>query len=225
MSLGFFYKQTEKILLNDIVSQSLNDYQLSKLRILNIYSAPNMHVSEYPDMINMCIGNEPDIFVKNMDTIEKSLGGKKFHVINCRFSLRQFMMSIRHLYEFLGFITRNLKTDGIFMGFLLDTDKVSGLFTDAIEFKRGNYGIEYVSQNNNEYDIENYNSIQVIINGELNNIFSFSTLETICNKFGMYRMDKINLEYIYKNSLNNMNLDPDEKLFGFLNYVFLFRKL
>ena len=131
------------------------------------------------------------------------------------------MTSIRDLLIFVKFISDILNDGGLFIGFLLDLNKLNGIFSEKSSIYSGTYGIEYASQN----DIsDNMSSMILLINGEKMNIIDFSTLEDICEKCDLYHMDNIILESLYYNSLSDIKLTSSEKQFGFLNFVFIFQK-
>jgi hypothetical protein len=72
--------------------------------------------------------------------------------------------------------------------------------------------------------IDHYVSSKILINDEPVTIFNFSTLEYICNQFGLVHLRTIILEKFYYDALNYLSLSKNERIFGFLNYVFLFQK-
>lgn len=222
MSLGDFYKQTEKIIINDIVTYLTKSKLFKNIKILNLYVSPIRHVNEHPMIFDMGISDDPNEFLKNISEYRNSLRGHKFDIVNCRFSARSFMLSMREFMGFIGFVADALKPGGIFMGFLIDTNKLNGIFTETSSMTGGPYQIEYIQQND-ENDI--YSTKQIIINGEVTNIINFTTLQLLCKQFGLIHIDNVILESLYYNSLNHLSLSDYEKQFGFLNYVYLFQKI
>jgi hypothetical protein len=222
MSLGDFYKQTEKIIINDIVAYLAKSRSHKYIKILNLYVSPIQHIKEYPHMVDLGVSDDPNEFLKNITEYQKSLRGQKFDIVNCRFSARSFMLSMKEIMGFIGFIADTLRPGGIFMGFLIDVNKLNGIFTESTSMTGGPYKIEYV-QRYDDNDIFSMN--QVIINGETANIINFTTLQLLCKQFGLIHIDNIILESLYYNSLNYLTLTDYEKQFGFLNYVFLFQKV
>lgn len=222
MNLGNFYKQTEKLIINDIITYLVKSENVSSIKILNISTADSAHLNETRSIFDMKINENPTDFLKNINEYRKSLRGQKFDIVNCRFVARIFMMNMRDFIEFIGFISDTMKPGGIFMGFLLDVNKMNEIFTDTTEIRGGPYELSYINQHDDD-DI--YSLKQVNVNGEVMGIINFSTLETICRKFGMIHIDNIILESLHRNSLSRIVLTDYEKQFGFLNYVFLFRKM
>lgn len=220
MSLGDFYKQTEKIIINDIISYLTKSQQVSDVKILNLYVSTINHMNETPSIVDLGISDEPNIFLKNISMYRQALRGHKFDIVNCRFSARAFMMSIKDFIGFIGFVADLLKPNGVFMGFLLDVNKLNGIFTETASVSNGPYDIEYISQNDDDiFSIKQY-----VINGEISNMIDFTTLKILCEKYGLIHIDNIILESLYYNSLNYLDLKEHEKQFGFMNYVFLFQK-
>lgn len=222
MSLGDFYKQTEKIIINDIVTYLTKSSSIKHIKILNLYVSPIKHINEYPMIVNLGVSDDPNEFLKNITEYQKALRGHKFDIVNCRFSARTFMFSMKEFMEFIGFIADALKPGGIFMGFLIDVNKLNGIFVETTSMTGGPYQIEYMQQSD---DNDIFSTKQIIINGESTNIINFTTLKLLCKQFGLIHIDNVILESLYNNSLNYLTLTDYEKQFGFLNYVFLFQKV
>ena len=239
MSLGNFYKNAEKLVMTDLITYHHKNNKMNKLNVLNIYFSNKRHISEKPIVMNcfndrllmdklcyimlvdLSIDEDPKTFFKNIGEYQKSLNGKTFDIVNCRFSIKNFMTSIRELLIFVKFISDILNDKGLFTGFLLDLNKLNGIFSEKSSIHSGTYGIEYASQN----DIsDNTSSMLLLINGEKMNIVDFSTLDDICEKCDLYHLDNIILESLYYNSLSEIKLTTSEKQFGFLNFVFIFQK-
>lgn len=222
MGLGEFYREAEKIIIIDLISYIQSTYHHKNIRVLNIYTSQTKQISNFSNGIEMSIGNEPNEFLKQIDSYRNSLGGRKFDIINCRFTARNFMSSVKELMGFIGFVSDTLRTGGIFMGFLLDTNKLNGIFTDKSSLYVGQYGIEYLPQTETT---ETYTPKLFLVNGEPTGLVDFSTFELICKKFGMIHVETVILRSLHNNSLNWVTLNDTDKQFGFLNYVFLFQKL
>jgi hypothetical protein len=246
MGLGDFYKQVEKIIINDIILHLIKSKGTDNVTILNLYTSQYKHVDELTNICNMGIGNDPLEFVKNVSSYRQSLKSRKFDIVNCRFSARSFMSSIRELLGFTGFIADALKPGGILMGFLLDINKLNGIFSETTSLSNGPYRIEYTSSTPNYVDVaynskryshdkyptdnrprtfNEYISYQVVVNDDIVNIVNFTTLKSLCGQFGLIHVDNIILESLYNNSLSHISLADYEKQFGFLNYAFLFQKV
>jgi hypothetical protein len=240
MSLGEFYKNAEKIIVNDLITYHYKKNDNDNVSVLNLYFSKKSLLTEKPfaidclnkksmdsglcyvDMIDLSIDDDPKNFFNNMQDYSKSLDGKTFDIVNCRFSIKSFMTSVRDLLIFIKFVSDLLNDRGVFIGFLLDLSKLNGIFTEMPSMYAGPYGIEYANQN----DIsDNLTSMTILINGEKMNIMDFSTLEMICKKCNLIHLDNIILESLYNNSLSNISLTENEKQFGFLNYMFIFQKI
>lgn len=239
MSLGEFYKQVEKIIINDLVAYFINVQTEfgghdANIKILNMYLSDEKHINEFPNVYNMGIGNDPNMFLKTITSYRQSLRYQKFDIINCRFSMKSFANSIKYLLAFIEFIADTLKPNGIFMGFSMDINKLNSVFAEKSVMRSGPYKLEYVSMtpmtetgwNVASDEISNYNltTYPIIVNDETVNIIDFATLQTICLQYGLVHLENIILESLFNNSLNHIPLKEYEKQFGFLNYVFLFQK-
>lgn len=222
MGLGDFYKEVESIIIDDITMYLIKQAkpEFKKIKLLNIYLSPNIGVKEYPLTTNMEIGDNPQYFLDNLDTFYTSLKKERYHIINCRFSAKNFMSNIKDFYKFMSFIVSILKPQGIFMGFLLDNEKLNTIFSEKSSLRRGKYKLDYIITENSDY----YTINKVLINDEPVSIINFTTLEHICNQFGLIHLKNIILENVYLDALEYLSLNKDEKMFGFLNYVFLFQK-
>lgn len=220
MTLGNFYDQTEKIIINDLVSYLSKSRPIMKIRILNIYTSQTKTISESPMTTDIKIGDKTNDFLRSAMEYSKALNGRKYDIVNCRFSLRDFMSNITELAAFIGFISDALRPGGYFMGFMLDINRLSGIFSETMTLTGGPYKIEY-QQFGSDIDTPTV----VIINGETNNIIDFSVIESLCQNFGLRHVDNVILESLYNNSLHYVTLQEYEKQFGFLNYVFLFQKM
>lgn len=239
MSLGEFYKQVEKIILSDLIIYQYKTSKNNKLKMLNLYCSNMEHMNEkhivincsgndrvvdkgdacYVHIFDMGINDEPIEFMKKVSNYREMLSKHKFNIINCRFSMRTFLSSMRDIIMFISFMVELLEDKGILMGFLLDVNKLNGIFAETPSLFAGQYGIEYVSP----YDYLDDLSIKsILINGEKSNIIDFITLEKICKKCGLIHLDNVILESLYNNSLKQIELNENEKQFGFLNYVYLF---
>lgn len=240
MSLGDFYNQAEKIVLNDLITYQHKVFHKRNMTVLNIYCSKNIHIRDKPvavncsgnervidalhicnvNMVDMGIDEDPFDFIKKQTEYNEMLKKYKFDVINCRFSMRQFLTSQRDLISFISFMIDLLGTDGILMGFMLDINKLNGIFAESPSLFAGPYGIEYISP----YDYFDENSLfkSVLINGNKSNLIDFVSFKNICEKLGLKHLDNIILESLYNKSLDHIDLKNDEKQFGFLNYVYLF---
>lgn len=220
MGLGDFYKETETMIVNNLTKYLIKNDKFKKIKLLNINFSENIGVKEYPLTTNLDIGNNPQYFLDNIEKFLSSLKGERFHIINCRFTAKYFMTNIKDFYKFMSFIVSILKPKGILMGFLLDNDKLNGIFSEKTVLRRGSYKLKYIASEQSD----NYVSNKILINDEPVTIFNFTTLEYICNQFGLIHVRTVLLENVYIDTLNYFELNKNEKLFGFLNYVFLFQK-
>ena len=239
MSLGNFYKNVEKLVMTDLITYHNRKNNLNKVNILNLYYSKKNRLVEKPfamsclndrnvssnlcyvTLVDLSIDDDPKSFFKNIGEYQRSLDGKTFDIVNCRFSIKNFMSSIRELLIFIKFVSDVMNDKGIFIGFLLDLNKINGIFSEIPSMYAGPYGIEYTTQNDLS---DNLSSMMLLINGEKMNIIDFSTLEEMCKKCNLYHLDNIVLESLYNNSLNNMELSKSEKQFGFLSFMFIFQK-
>jgi len=221
MGLGNFYKDAELMIVNKLTEYLMkDDVKFRKIKLLNINMSENIGVKEYLLTTNLEIGNNPQYFLDNINKFLISLKGEHYHIINCRFTAKYFMTNVQDFYKFMSFILSILKPKGILMGFLLDNDKLNGIFSEKTSLRRGSYKLKYITTEQTDHFVSN----KILINDEPVTIFNFTTLEYICNQFGLVHLRTIILEKFYYDALNYLSLSKNEKMFGFLNYVFLFQK-
>lgn len=218
MSLGIFYEETEKRIINDLVLYLIRDKPIDEIKILNVYVSKDKKISEHATITNISIGEDIKDFINEIPVYVESLKKYKYDIVNCRFSLRKFMSDIITLTKFIEFVSSVMEINGYFMGFLLDMKRLNSIFAEMTHIQRGPYKIEY-----GNYD-SNLNRYNIIINDEQITILNSELLESICRDVGLYHVDNIILESLYKNSINDVILNVYEKQFGFMNYVFLYKK-
>lgn len=220
MSLGDFYRHAEILILNDIVTYIVKHNTIREPHILNICVSQNGHISEYPFVTNLDINDDPNDFDKNIDKYVDAVGRNEYDIVNCRFSMKMFLATANIFMNFMKFVVMISKPKCVLMGFLLDTNKINGLFSEKPTITGGPYKLEYVEPDEDDL----YGLQRVNINDTITHTINFGTLRTICAKFGFVHLDNVILESLYDNSLRHIKLTEYEKLFGFLNYVFLFQK-
>ena len=217
MHLGEFYNQTENMIINNLIYYFRNINPLKEVKILNIYDSSENQVDELFNFTDLrFIDNSA--FLDNIEVYKNSLNGKKFDIINCRFSLKCFMSNRESLTKFVDFVADMLEENGYFMGFMLDTNQINGIFATTTYMTNGLYRLEYFGQMIDD-------KLPVLINGELLEIINFDTLKLICFQNGLRHIDNVILESLHRNSLSGINLTTPEKQFGYLNYVFIFQKI
>lgn len=223
MGLGDFFQHVEKFIISDLFlfQNNMPIIKTKQFKVLNIFVAEQQYVREIlPNIFNMCIGDDVNRFIRNIDDYIISLNHQHFNIINCRFSLKYFLGNIDILDTFLRFITDRLLSDGIFIGFMLDTDKINGIFTDQQLLKSGSYKLEL----SREYNDDSLFST-VYVNDEICFVISHTNLNAICSHVGLKNMAYIDVKKLYKEYFYNIDLSNSEKKFGFLNTIFVFRKM
>lgn len=218
MSLGIFYNQTEKRIINDLVSHVSKSKPICEIKILNIYISKEKHYSEKTFVTDIGIGDNISDFIKNIQSYNETIGGEKFDIVNCRFSMRHFMSDVIVLSSFVEFVSSVLNSQGYFIGFLLDMKRINSIFADLTFIENGPYKIEF---GNYDYYQSQYN---ISINNDNITMINPTLLESTCEDNELYHIDDIILESLHENSLNYILLSDIEKQFGFLNYMFLYKK-
>lgn len=220
MSLPKFYRQVGKLITDDLITyKTKNDPdELLHIKILNIRTTDPTSITETYITTDMNIGEDTSIFIRNIARFYYSLKNRKFDIINCHFSIKNFMADDKDLFVFLNFISQLLKPNGIFMGFMMDLDKLNGIFSEKPVLVSGKHKIEFHSSDDPD-------ASSILIDGKLNKVMKLSSLEIFCQQFGMIHVDNIVLESLHKNSLSDIALSEEDKKLGFLNSVFLFQKI
>lgn len=216
MSLIDFYQRAEKYIITDII----HTYRMDNFRILNIFDSKYPYLVEtLPSIYNLGIGDNAERFLQDKEMYIKSLYGKQFDIINCRFSLKYFLINLDVLLDYLQFITDRLKVDGIFTGFMLDTEKLDTIFSKTPKLERGNYSIEISREYNDENTIK-----MVFVNDEICFVIDKSKFNLICSRFGLRNLIYTGMDEIYSKQFSKIKLSSAEKKFGMLNTSFMFKK-
>ena len=237
MSLGKFYNKLEKNMISDlfIFFQDGQSYLIpedkkdkmtvmntsSTFRILNIFISQQSYIKEVlPNVYNLSIGENIDAFIRDLDNYKISLNQQQFNIINCRFSIKYFFGSIGKLNIFLKFIYNRLTPGGLFVGFMLDADKINGIFTEQPSLRSGPYSLEM----SRDYESMSFFST-VLVNDEICFLINKQDLIKICYVVGLKYITYVNIETIYNDNFTNINLSSHEKKFGFLNTIYIFQRM
>lgn len=229
MGLGDFFQRVEKFMISDIFLFQHNKWDIphktimvktNQIKVLNIFVADQQYVREVlPNIFNMCIGDNVDRFIQNINDYIVSLNHQHFNIINCRFSLKYFLTNIDTLMIFLRFVSDRLVENGIFMGFMLDTDKINGVFAEQSLLESGPYKLEMSREYGDELLFNT-----VYVNNEICFVISRTNFNTVCSRVGLKNVKYIDMKQLYKEYLHNIELSKNDKKFGFLNTVFIFKK-
>jgi hypothetical protein len=233
MGLGEFFQRVEKFMISNMflfqhdrrnkvshVMRYTSMIKTEQFKILNIFVAEQQYVREVlPNIFNMCIGDNVDRFIQNINDYVVTLNHQYFNIINCRFSLKYFLINIDTLITFLRFVSDRLVENGIFMGFMLDTDKINGIFTEQSLLENGPYKLEL----SREYSDESlFNTVYV--NDEICFVISRHNFNAVCSRIGLKNIKYIDMKRLYKEYFYDIELSKSDKKFGFLNTIFIFKK-
>lgn len=245
MGLGDFFQRVEKLMISNMflfqhnkwgitrdfivhdrrnfvprITHNMPTFGIEQFKVLNIFVADQQYVREVlPNIFNMCIGDNIDRFIQNINDYIVALNHQHFNIINCRFSLKYFLVNIDTLMTFLRFVSDRLIENGIFMGFMLDTDKINGIFTEQSSLESGSYKLEM----SREYgDDSLFNTVYV--NDEICFVMSRINFNAVCSRVGLKNIKYIDMKQLYKEYFHNIELSKSDKKFGFLNTVFIFKK-
>lgn len=219
MTLGHFYDKAEKFIINDLAAYRMNqliqsgEYTYHGVSILMIDDSPFEYFKQNGMISTISLGKN----IQNILQYAQVIGEEKFDIVNCRFVLKHYTRDLQLLTSFIGMMHELLKSGGYLIGFILNTSKLNEIFTDTTEIAAGGYTLKY----NDTHD----NAIDITTNNEIINVPSFDKLLEICDYVGFVHVNNVLLEQLHYNSLYKIKLADHEKLFGFLNYIFIFRKL
>lgn len=216
MSLVNFFQKVEKYIITDLI----RTYKIDEFTVLNIFESNYPYVIEsLPNVYNMGIGDSVERFLGDKEMYIKSLYGRQFDIINCRFSLKYFLINMDVLLDYLQFITDRLKVGGIFTGFMLDTEKLDHIFSKTPKIEKGKYSLEVSREYNNETNLKT-----VFVNDEICFVIDKSKFNLICARFGLRYLTYTGMDELYKKKFSNIKLSSAEKKFGLLNTVFAYKK-
>jgi hypothetical protein len=220
MSLGEFYSNTEKIVMNDLYDK-LKSETKRKGKILYLFENTSIRMKDVFKITYLGIGNNIDEFIEHINEYRLTLGMHKYMIVNCRFSIRRFMDNLEKFNIFLRFVSDILRSGGYFVGFMMDMRKVNKIFMERTVLENEPYKLEYIPQYS-EGEVSQY---KIKINNENAIIMSDNVFREMCLMNGLMYVMSVNLEKIHDDYLDHIKLDKREKTFGFLNKVFVFRRM
>jgi len=222
MELKKFYRNVEEIIISDVITYLRKNNMTQKFEILNIDISESI-TNENVDIIKnnnvTTVKINPNNFINKSDEYHNLFNGNKFNIVNCRFTLKYFTKTINTMSKFIAFISDVLEKDGVMFGYLFDLNNINAKFLKNSVISSGKNKIEY---NGDDIDDE---FIKLTINDENIKIIKSHEFENICNNFNLFLQDRIILKNIHKNSLNHIKLNKNEQKLGFLNYIFIMRKI